>query len=369
MQPINIEPNVQNQIKNILDRWYDRGKPVRVQQISGGYCNKSYAVWLEKEGKHTKYFLRQYNPNIAEKEVRFEHALIRHLRNNSFALAADVIGCQEGGTFVRIDDDNIGHPTYWGLFEFLSGEDKYTWTQTDLADEELTSSAEILAQLHNAGRDFQCPAGAGRVQPPIMEFLVTLPPIFKDFARRARSRRSDHLFLDHLDYILAAIQRCLAIKKNVTGLLQLPIHCDYHPGNLKFKNLEVVGLFDFDWSKIDYRLFDVALALVYFVSLWPGQAGGSLRLDKFDLFLKTYSDTCRKLENIHELTAAEERLLVTMLAAANLYVLNWDLMDFYNKTDLVDDEYFTYIDHNIRLMYWIESHRKDLESVIRLACG
>jgi homoserine kinase type II len=56
--------------------------------------------------------------------------------------------------------------------------------------------------------------------------------------------------------------------------------CDDHPENLKFSDDKGVGIFDFDWSKIDYRLFDVARSRVYFTSLWNDQAVG-LRPDKF----------------------------------------------------------------------------------------
>lgn len=368
LQSTDIEPSVEVRIKEILDRCYDLGKPVDMKQIMGGYINNSYAVWLEKRGKHTPYLLRQYNPGIAEKEVCFEHALIRHLRGNGFTFAAEVMRCRDGGTFIRTADGKGASATYWGLFEFLSGEDKYSWTRTDLTTAEVISSAETLARLHHAAYDFQAPPGAERAQPRIMELLATFPSTFKGFARQARDRRSDRLFLDHLDSILAAIERCLTIKKDLSGLLELPIHCDYHPGNLKFRDYKVVGLFDFDWSKIDYRLFDVALALVYFMSIWPGEAAGSLHLDKSELFLKNYNGQCRKLDGIHSLSSGEERCLVSMLSAANLFVLNWDLTDIYAKKNLDDDEYFTYIDHSIRTMHWIDTHVQNLKAAIRRAC-
>ena len=141
---------------------------------------------------------------------------------------------------------------------------------------------------------------------------------------------------------------------------KIPIHCDYHPGNLKYRDEKCVGIFDFDWSKIDYRLFDVALALVYFTSIWDEQAAG-LRGDKFFLFLSTYNQACRRLAFIDPLTKQEQRYLVSMLAIANLYVLNWDLVDFYQTIEPDDDEYYPYIDHNVNLMHWIALHEDELE--------
>jgi hypothetical protein len=48
-------------------------------------------------------------------------------------------------------------------------------------------------------------------------------------------------------------------------------------------------------------------------------------------------------------------------------VLNWDLVDFYEGTELDDDEYCSYIHHNIGLMHWIAQHEDELEVWIKNA--
>lgn len=70
--------------------------------------------------------------------------------------------------------------------------------------------------LRHAARDFRPLPGAERAQPRIMEFLATFLSTFKGFVGKARDRRSDRLFLDHLDSILSAIQRCLTNKKELS---------------------------------------------------------------------------------------------------------------------------------------------------------
>lgn len=55
----------------------------------------------------------------------------------------------------------------------------------------------------------------------------------------------------------------------------LVIHGDYHPGNVKFQDGKVSGIFDFDWSNADLRCFDVAIALLYFCSVWNGIDAGN----------------------------------------------------------------------------------------------
>ncbi|MGD8257396.1 MAG: phosphotransferase [Desulfobacterales bacterium] len=367
-QSIDIEPGIPRQIKRLVDRWYSLGNVVRIEQSFAGYVNKSFAVWIDKNGCRTKYFLRRYNPGIAETEIRFEHALIRHLRDNGFTQVADVISGLDGITFVGSDDTDAGG-YYWALFEFLEGEDKYSWIRTNLTDAEFKNSAEMLARMHHAGCNFIKPPGADRAQPRIMDYLSTFADTYRKYAQQAGQRKCDRLVLKHFKHILVTVSACLALKDTMQGFLEIPVHCDYHPGNIKYREFEAVGLFDFDWSKVDYRIFDVALALVYFVSVWTGETAGSLRLDKFKLFLKAYQQTCRKLGRIEPLSGSEQEMMLPMVAAANLYVLNWDLMDFYSLEDPNDAEYFTYIDHNLKLMYWIDDNRDAIKQAILQACG
>jgi homoserine kinase type II len=169
------------------------------------------------------------------------------------------------------------------------------------------------------------------------------------------------LFRDNFEAICRSLNAAAALDGEFQGMQKMPIHCDYHPGNLKYRDEKCVGIFDFDWSKIDYRLFDVALALVYFTSTWD-EGATALRPDKFSLFLQSYNDACRGLANINPLTEQEQRLLVPMLSIANLYVLNWDLVDFYSASEPDDDQFCRFFDHNIGLLHWIASHQNDLET-------
>ena len=356
------------QIQTIIEKQYDLGPLARIKEIFGGFVNRSYAVWTGRPERLKKFFMREYNPNIAESEIRFEHALLNHLRQNGLDIVSGVIPCRDGSTFVKTSVQGQ-KATYWGLFEFLEGDDPYTWVKTDLTDAEFVSAANILARMHHAGRDFIKPEGADRAQPRIMEFIPTFKNIFFGYAEQAGDRRCDKLFKANKDRIFSVIDNCMAAEKNYRGMLEVPVHCDYHPGNLKYKNEKGVGIFDFDWSKVDYRLFDVALGLVYFTSEWNGPAAGSLRMDKFALFLKSYNEKCIRLGGIAPLTKKEQEGLIPMLATGNLYVLNWDLMDFYETENMDDDEYFTYIEHNILLMHWIEAHFADINRVIQKVCA
>ena len=201
----------------------------------------------------------------------------------------------------------------------------------------------------------------------IMRFLPLLKQNFAAFAGTKRKCRCTELFNHHARRILSILDIGLAERETYSGLLKIPIHCDYHPGNLKFENGQGVGLFDFDWSKIDYRLFDVALALFYFTAQWRGAGAGYLRLHPFHLFLRGYQETSARLGRVGAMTSQELHALVPMLAFANLYVLNWSVVDFSEKADADDDKYYTFIQHGIRVMEWIEDNKKALGEAIREA--
>lgn len=351
-------------IRGLMEENYDLGEVKRVKNILGGYCNKSYALWMSANGRTHRYFLRLYQPKAIEGEILFEHALVNHLRSNGFTLAAAIVPCRNGATVVHTPapENHRGSIALWALFEFLDGEDKYSWTDTDLTDKEFISAADVLAHLHHCGHGFKKPSKADRIQPQIMACIPTFKKAFSAFWERAGDRRCDRLFKNNFESICKALDDAASLDVKFQGMQKIPIHCDYHPGNMKYRDEKCVGIFDFDWSKIDYRLFDVALGLVYFTSIWDDQAAG-LRPDKFALFLRSYNDACRRFANINPLTEREQRYLVPMLSIANLYVLNWDLVDFYNAFEPDDDEFYRFFDHNIGLMHWIASYKDDLETI------
>ncbi|MCG6911931.1 MAG: phosphotransferase [Deltaproteobacteria bacterium] len=354
-------------IRRLMESHYDFGKLTRVEGITGGYCNKSYAVWMADAPRNRRLFLRLYNPHVAEKEIRFEHALVDHLRSNGFTKAAAVVPGSSGETLVRTPppENHNGARALWALFEFLDGEDKYSWTHTDLTDREFASAARVLAHLHHCGHGFTPPPGAKRVQPKIMTFLPTFETSWSTFYRRREERRCDRLFEQNFETILTTVRHLVELESAFQGMVELPVHCDYHPGNLKYHDEKVIGIFDFDWSKIDYRLFDIALGLVYFTSIWDQQVV-ALRQDKFSLFLQTYNQACRQFSHVNPLTAQEKKYLTAMLAIANLYVLNWDLVDFYNAAEPDDDEYYAFIYHNIGLMHWLTGNQREIDrSIVR----
>jgi homoserine kinase type II len=349
---------LRQQLVEIMEEFYDLGRVQEVYEIFGGYINRSYGLVVERDGIRKDYFLRQYKSGIAEHEIRFEHALIGHCAARGFTIAARVIANRHGATYIK----PAGSKSFFAVYEFLEGEDKYTWNNPALNDEELVSASKMLATFHTAAIGFD-PGKFQRVEPPIRDLLPTLSSRFKKYAKTGRNSKFHCFFLAHLKNILEAIDNCRIAEADDPHLPLCPIHCDFHPGNLKYENNRVVGIFDFDWSKIDLRLFDVCMAVDYFCCSWGEKNDGDFRLEKAALFLNAYQDQLRQIDGMEPLNAVEIKNLPGMLSAANLCIMNWIVSTFYADDGLNDYEYLAYLKHNVRLIYSIDRHRSTIAQI------
>ena len=86
---------------NIITKHYALGELIDAKEIHGGYCNRSFGLVFEKSDHRTKYLVRRYNPKTTEKEIKFEHALVGHLKKNGFDMVAGVISNNTGGSYVK----------------------------------------------------------------------------------------------------------------------------------------------------------------------------------------------------------------------------------------------------------------------------
>jgi homoserine kinase type II len=348
-----------NQIVEAVEANYDLGKVVGVYEIFGGYVNRSFGVFTEKDGQRHEYFIRKYKPDIAEKEILFEHKLITFAIENGLSIAAGLFKTRDGNTFVKVPEGAKGNICYFAVYTYLPGEDKYTWVDNVLTDEEYASSAEVLATFHNATRNFD-PAGLERLELKIAELIPTLPAIFKEYAATGVNSRFHSYYLKNLDSILEAIKRIQISPPDLAQMVYCPVHCDFHPGNLKFEGGQAVGIFDFDWSKIDLRMFDIGLGLAYFCGNWIDELDGSLMMDQCEIFLKAYQQKMRSLGGLAPLNDVEKKHLVTMLDAGNMYLIYWCLRSYYADTTLNEYEYRAYLSHQVKLMNWIDAHRVEI---------
>ena len=350
------------ELSNILQN-YQIGDLVNYKQDERGYNNTNFAVETELQGKRQKYFFRRYKTEIKEEELRFEHSIINHLVERNFDLVARLIKTRTGESYVHLRENGEAEDgVFYAIFEFLLGDDKYTWINPTCTEEEIKNAARVLGEFHNAVFDFT-PQGQ-RYEPEIVDLL---PQISSNVVRcldRDKHTVVDACLLENSELIQNAIHQAHAALNEhaCRDWVRLVNHCDFHPGNLKFSGEQIVGLCDFDWSKIDFRSFDVGLAIFYFFTDWRGERDGELHLDRLPLFLKSYQDALKDLPGVGPFAKTELLCLPAMISAGNLFVLNWTIMDYiHNQVD--PDEYLIYLKHSVNLIKWLDDrkNRSELE--------
>ena len=346
------------QLVDIMLEFYDLGQVQDVFEILGGHVNRSYRLVVRRGGIQIDYFLREYKPGIAEDQIKFEHALINHCAAKGLSAIARAIANRKGATYIKTANGEA----FMAVFEFLDGEDKYAWHNPALNYEELVSAARMLANFHTAVIGFD-PGTLHRVEPPIRELLPTLRSGFKRCAQTGSDNKFHRFFLRHLRSILLSIENSRVTAADTLHMPLCAIHCDFHPGNLKYENNQVVGIFDFDWAKFDLRLFDVCMAVDYFCSSWDERNDGDLDLEKVALFLNAYQDQLHQTDGMKPLAAAEIQHLPGMLTAADLCIIHWIVSTYHEDDGLSDDEYLFYLKHGVRLMYSIKKQRRTVSQM------
>lgn len=351
---------VRNLIAEIVGN-YDLGVVKEVYEIFGGYVNRSFGIYTEKDGQTNEYFVRMYKKGVTEKEILFEHSLITFVKENGLEMAAGIFRANDGKSFVKqtVGSGENVQDRYFAIYEYLPGEDKYTWVDNIMTDAEYASAARVLATFHNAARNFD-PQGLERVEPKIMELIPTLKGIFKGYLDNADEDKFTEYFRKNFDAIMEVIDRTTVPAEELAQMPQNPIHCDFHPGNLKYVNEQATGIFDFDWSKIDLRLFELGLGIVYCCASWVDDQDGTLMMDQVAVFLKAYQKKLQEENGLAPLNEVEKRHLPTLLAAGNMYLVFWCLRSYYSEPGLNVFEYLVYLQHQIKLMNWIEAHRAEL---------
>ncbi len=355
---------VASEISNVLAN-YDIGKLVDFERNERGYVNTSYAIKTIRAGVIKKFFLRRYRPGIQQEELTFEHAVISHALDRNFALVAKVFKTKQGTTYcIKYPQANRNQPVFYAIFEFLPGEDKYTWIDPRCSLRELKNSAAVLAQFHHVVADL-IPNGR-KFEPKILDFLPQVVANLNSSRKFSKGTVFDAYLGEYLSLLVdsfEAFQQSLA-SSVVSNGLQIVIHNDFHPGNLKFFQEQVVGLFDFDGSKIDLRCFDVALALWYFFTSWKGEEDGKMRIDECKNFLETYQLTLQGMSHLNPLNQVELLYLPMMINAANLYILNWTVTDYHAK-DVDPEEYLIYLQHNVNFARWFfDSGKESLQKTL-----
>ncbi|MBE9475144.1 MAG: phosphotransferase, partial [Chloroflexi bacterium] len=213
---------------------YDLGKLVDLERNYRGYLNISYSIQTIKLSKKSDYFLRRYRIGTKPGDIEFEHTVVNHLIEKNFNLVAKVYTTKQGSTFcTQFPEGNQDQPIFYAIFEFLQGDDKYTWVDPRCSPSEVENAATTLALFHQAVADI-IPKGQ-RTELRIIDLLPDIINNLDGYQPKAIPSIFDECLINNLPKILNNCITTLDSLKMVdeSDWPSIVIHCDYHPGNLK----------------------------------------------------------------------------------------------------------------------------------------
>jgi Ser/Thr protein kinase RdoA (MazF antagonist) len=196
-------------------------------------------------------------------KVAFAHALVGHLREKGFPVPALIGTRDEHNSLLQLG----GH--VYELFEYVDG------SRYDNSLEQTTFAGRTLAQYHTAVEDFETewtpPAGSYHDADAVRTGLNAIPTT----AASHDSVIGHEAELLQITQELYELYDSAAKRVDEHGFREYPvtiIHGDWHPGNMLFDNERICAVLDFDASRHQPSIVDVAYGMLQF-SILRGAAG------------------------------------------------------------------------------------------------
>ncbi|MDR3203786.1 MAG: phosphotransferase [Deltaproteobacteria bacterium] len=357
-----------NQLREIFENYYDLGTIKNIFEVFGGYTNRSFGVITVKDGRELEFFVRKYKAEVSNSDVLLEHGLISYALEKGFSEAAGIFKTIDGRSFIRLEEIKRGKKVsrVFSVYRFLNGLDKYTWIENKSTLKEFYNLGDLLARFHKATNGFEPDLTQKKTEPKVEILLPDLKRLFSERATQPLETMFNSYFISSLPLVLRYLEQNIISPEEYALLPVNPIHGDYHAGNVKFEGEETVGLFDFDWSKIDVRLFDVCLGLVYCCASWNTATDGQLRLDDCRQFLKGYNSALEKDSSLPPLTKAERKVFHQMIFNANIYLIYWltELWYYLDPDNINDYEAISYMNHFIKALTWSEDNLSKIKALV-----
>jgi len=363
---------VEQAVVEVMSTYYDFGEVTGVSRLFGGLINQNFAVTTNNGSRCYQLFIKRYRKEATEKEILFEHKCNAYLTRDDFPEVAKLIIASDGRTFIEHHIKQLDPPgktSKFAVYTFLEGEDRYGWRTPYCSMADLASASAMFAKIHERGFGFKAGEHA-KEEPKIIRLMDVFARYFDKLEEKVRGDVpcgvSAAYFLEKLPVYRQALETCKPLKEKCRGMLELMIHGDYHPGNQKYTDHGVSGVFDFDWCKEDLRLLDVALAITYFCTSWKEPENGLLFMDEIAVFLEAYQDYLAQSESIYPLTKEELAVLPEMIILANMYVIWWDLQEIFDvaESESCEEECLVYLDHNTKINEFALDNLGQLRDVV-----
>ena len=240
------------EIAETLD-YYDLGGIEKVKEFPRG--SRKAPKYLVFGGKG-KFLLKRRAPGKDDPfKVAFAHQLQWHLAQRDFPLP-HLIGTKEDHNSMLQLNGCI-----YEVFEYIDG---HVYDQSEAATGD---GGDALGRYHCVLEDFEC-----QWQPSRGSYHNT--DAVRQALRRVPKRLAGHDsvvgnvddMVNIVEFLTAAYERAAAAAEDL-GIAHWPsqiVHCDWHPGNLLYRDSRVVAVIDYDAARLLQRVTDLSNGALQF---------------------------------------------------------------------------------------------------------
>jgi Ser/Thr protein kinase RdoA (MazF antagonist) len=249
---------------------------------------------------HGKYLLKRRARGKDDPfKVAFCHAIQMHLASMQFPMP-HLIGTKKDNNSMLQWRSGV-----YELFEYIPGQ-SYSQTLESTFD-----SGRVLGTCHKLLEGFKSewtpPTGSYHMAPSVDTGLRAIPRIVKQ-------TMGDVHVEPMLDYLLQQYRKSAETVEGL-GMDRWPkqiVHADWHPGNMIYRDNHVVGVIDYDSSRLLPRILDIGNGALQF-SIIGGEGNAARWPDyidetRFKRFLRGYDE-------------------VMLLSQAEIHAIPWLMME------------------------------------------
>ena len=285
---------------------FDIGKIERLSDYKKG--SRKAAKMLITASKGSFLLKRRAVTKDVKQQVAVAHSVQRHLSEHRFPVAG-LVDSLEGKSFVEHEG------RIYELFRYIKGE------RFDKTNPAAAEAGRVLAHFHDLLRDFPEDQILKRTSfhqgKPLLKVIDELPDVLKSKESKENLEGID----DTVSYLKNqyAIASKMVEDADFTGMPTGIVHADWHPGNMLYKDGEIIAVIDFDSLRVNPRITDIANGALQF-SMRMGDAG------KIDLWKEGFrGQTIRSMIQAYEQFTqlplmASERSIVPFLMVEALIV-------------------------------------------------
>ncbi len=275
---------------------YEVGVIENIREFQRGSRRSPKARISSRQGQ---FLLKRRAPGRDDPfRVAFAHHLQLHLAERGFPVAA-LVGTKDTHNSLVQRNGRI-----YELFEFVKG------VRYNESPAETRQAGRSLGRLHRLLADheptYAPPGGSYHAAPGLDAAITTLPEAVARVDQavdKAALKKTCTFLRKAYNEAVKRVDKC--------GYAQWPIgvmHGDWHPGNLLFRDGQVVAALDFDSARLGPRMADVANAMLQFSMRMsdhdPGKWPEGLDSERLRAMLEGYHEASGQRLSDAELDAA-----------------------------------------------------------------